>query len=137
MNRIRYFLIVAAGFLAFAACEQIPESRRTNLQELMQRQDSLAAIQRRDSLAAHAAANKPKTAEQYLQEDARLAPTMSLAKFTRHMQSRKGFYSKYKEVKYEDEFVKIKIGEGEMKIETPEGKAKFEKDESKIKTDTY
>ena len=136
---------------AIAACDRKTENDQTEVQLEAQRrdsvqaqyvQDSLQAAYRQDSLTqaeagAAARAARPKTVEQSLKEDARLARTQSVERFTRHMKSRTAYYRQFKEVKYEDEYVKIKMEGDDWKIETPNGKAKVDEDETKIKTDTY
>ena len=140
--RLKYpFPLCAALVLliAFSCSRNQSENQRLLLEQQRldyvetARQDSL----RRDSLERHAARAKPKTVQEALRADARLARTMSLEKFAQYMRSREGYYSQFKEVSYEDEYVKIKRDGDKLKIETPTGKAKFEDGESKIKTDTY
>lgn len=125
MKRILYIGAFSALItLGATACERMDQQTETNL-------EATEPVERVEE------APKPVTVQDALREDARLARTMSLEQFAKHMRSRQAYYQQFEEVKYEDDFVKIKMEDDELKIETTEGKAKYDEDESKIKTDTY
>ncbi|WP_242916119.1 hypothetical protein [Pontibacter liquoris] len=87
--------------------------------------------------AAGSIAAQEQQVQQALHHDARLARTMPLTEFARHMHSRQAYYKKFDEVNYEDDFVKIELAGEVLKIETPEGKAEFHNDKSKIRANNF
>lgn len=66
-----------------------------------------------------------KELQEALQKDARLAQSMPLKQFARHMKTRHAYYRNYN-TQYQDEFVKIAISGDKMHIETSKGKVKIE-----------
>lgn len=125
MKRILYIGACSALLaLGSTACERMNQNTETDL-------EANQPVERVEEEP------KPVTVQEALREDARLARTMSLEQFSKHMRARQTYYQQFEEVMYEDDFVKIKMEDDELKIETTEGKAKFDEDESKIKTDTY
>ena len=137
--KFTHTLPLMALVLAFAACSRMSDAEQQNLKAIEQQrlEDSVRMVFVQDSIAASEAARRPASPQQALKEDAKLARTMPLSQFAKHMKARESYYRQFEEVKYEDDFVKIKMEGDELKIETKEGKAKFEDGESKIKTDTY
>jgi hypothetical protein len=125
MKRILY-IGACSALLAFGAtaCERMDQNTESDL-------EAKQPVERVEKEP------RPVSAQDALREDARLARTMSLEQFSKHMRSRQAYYQQFEEVKYEDDFVKIKMEGDELKIETAAGKAKFDEDKSKIKTDTY
>jgi hypothetical protein len=125
MKKILY-IGACSALLAFGttACERMDQNTENNL-------EASQPVERVEEEP------KPVSVQDALREDARLARTMSLEQFSKHMRGRQAYYQQFEEVKYEDDFVKIKMEDDELKIETAEGKAKYDEDESKIKTDTY
>jgi ribosome-binding protein aMBF1 (putative translation factor) len=127
-RRMKKILYIGAcsALIAFGttACERMDQQTETQL-------EATEPVEREE------VATRPVTVQDALREDARLARTMSLEQFAKHMRARQSYYQQFEEVKYEDDFVKIKMEDDELKIETAEGKAKFDEDESKIKTDSY
>ena len=125
MKRIIYLgafsMLIALGA---TACERMDRNAETDLEA----NEPVERVEEK---------REPVTVQEALREDAKMARTMGLEKFASYMRGRQAYYQQFEEVKYEDDFVKIKMEDDELKIETAQGKAKFEDDESKIKTDTY
>ncbi|MBD1396564.1 hypothetical protein H9Q13_05250 [Pontibacter sp. JH31] len=125
MKRIIYLgafsMLIALGT---TACERMDRNTEADL-------EANAPVER------EVEKEEPVSVQDALRADAKLARSMGLEKFANYMKGRQAYYQQFEEVKYEDDFVKIKMEDDELKIETAQGKAKFEEDEYKIKTDTY
>ncbi|MFT2010272.1 hypothetical protein ACMA1I_16475 [Pontibacter sp. 13R65] len=112
-----HYSIILLGLLSsftFSACERMPDTE-TSRPEL-----AIAP----GPVESRVEEGKPATVQEALKADAQLARTMSLQEFVDHMQTRTTYYSQFKEVDYEDDFVKIRKDGEKLKVETAEGKAK-------------
>ncbi len=110
--------------LAFSACEKINKAAEETQTEHAGFTTDLTTTHIKSENAAPATAET--TLQQELQSDAQLARTLPLVKYAAYMQSRQEYYSQFKQVKYEDEFVEIEMIDGELKVETKDGSASLE-----------